>query len=477
MKIGIRFIVAAGIALAFSLPGTAQVRTPEEQPASTVLRNVRIVDVYSGTVSELQDLLIENGVITTIYGAGSGLKAAALIDCDGFYVVPALFDCHTHLAHLTNQSPDSLREAMNGFVRSGVLQVRDVGGPIDRLAELSRRTAEGELLGPEIFYSGPMLESSPLTWEKINEALPGFTVALDSEDDVDRVLPQLAAQGACMVKTFNRIDQALYRHLVEAAGRAGLKIVHDPGTPLFHWMPIDEALDLGVTCFEHAKAPWPVVLKDDLRARHDAATGSGANPAAQMAVMMEAVERGMEGVSLERLQALADRMVARDALLCPTLTVFHEMAAAASRQEERGQAGGAGDSLAPSGNAADSAAPFANPDAMRRRVMAAMEEISRQFVRELAARHVKMLVGQDGCRPGATLEEMELLRDCGVPDIEILRGATLYPAEWLGVADRLGSVSKGRVANLLVLKADPLDDIGNMKTILFVIRKGLVVAS
>ena len=78
MKIAIRFIVAAGIALAFSLPGTAQVRTPEEQPASTVLRNVRIVDVYSGTVSELQDYAGASQAVVSQQLAA--LKARGIVD-------------------------------------------------------------------------------------------------------------------------------------------------------------------------------------------------------------------------------------------------------------------------------------------------------------------------------------------------------------------------------------------------------------
>ena len=375
------------------------------------------------------------------------------IDCTGKFAVPGLFDCHTHLAHLTLQEGDSLREALSGFVAHGVLHVRDVGGPIGALAGLSRKTASGELPGPDIFYTGPMLESSPLTWEKVNEELPGFTVAIDTEADADSLLPELARQGACMIKTFNRIDASLYRHLVDIAHRCSLRVVHDPGTPLFHWMPMDAALDLGVTSFEHAKAPWPVVLEDDLRAKHDAVTGPNANPMGQMRVMSEAVERGVEALSPERIHDLAARMVAKDAYLCPTLHVFVDM----------------GDDDAESGSEDDGAQ---QRKAMMKKVMGAMDEVSRHLVSEFSAAGVKLLVGQDGCDPAATWEETRHLKECGVSEAEILKGATIYPARWLGVEDRFGSIAEGRTADIVILDADPLESIDNLRAVFLIVRRG-----
>ena len=106
---------------------------------------------------------------------------------------------------------------------------------------MSRSISAGELKGPEIFFTGPMLEKSPMHWAEFNEELPGFTVAIDSAGDVDRILQELVDNGAGMVKTFNRIDRNVYAHLVETARKHSLRIVHDPGMPLFHSIPMDWA--------------------------------------------------------------------------------------------------------------------------------------------------------------------------------------------------------------------------------------------
>lgn len=475
-------LLFAGIHLAYPGYAAPQARRelgPTEAAQRTLLRNVRLFDVATGEMTLPRDLLIEGDTISAILPAHSEEKATRQIECRGKYAIPGLFDSHTHLAQLTRQGEDSLKKALFYFAHYGVLHVRDAGGPIDVIREMSRKTATGEWQGPEIYYTGPMLESSPLTWAKFNEDLPGFTVAIDTEADVDSLLPALAAKGAHIIKTFNHIDPALYRHVVEVAHRCSLEIVHDPGTPLFHRVPMDLALDLGVTSIEHAKAPWPVVLKDELRAKQDAATGPGANPMSQMAVMSAVVEAGLGGIDSLRLRDLSAKMVAHDAYLCPTLHVFIEMAETA---KEKADSMGDADST----SAADSTDSDDSPVAAKKmppevralmlKVMGAMEEVSRYFVREMSAAGVKMLVGQDGIDPQATLAEMRHMQDCGVPRAEILRGATIYPARWLKVDDRLGSIEPGKLADLVVVSENPLTDIANMEKVLFVMQRGVLLA-
>jgi len=103
-----------------------------------------------------------------------------------------------------------------------------------------------------------------------------------------------------------------------------------------------------------------------------------------------------------------------------------------------------------------------------------MEEVSRYFTREAAARGVRILVGQDGVFPENTLAEMRHLRDCGVSAVEILRGATIYPAEFLAATDRYGAIAPGRVANILVVEQDPLAAIENIEGAFLVLQNGRI---
>ena len=171
--------------------------------------------------------------------------------------------------------------------------------------------------GPEIFYAGPMLEASPLTGGDERGPAGIHGGGRYAPGGRQRVA-DLARQGASMVKTFNKFDRDVYRHLVEAAAKCSLKVVHDPGEPLFNAIPIDVAIDLGVTSIEHAKAPWPVVLTDDLRREHDSLLVSG-DMQARMAFMARVADIDTASVSVERLHRLGEKMIERGAYLCPTL--------------------------------------------------------------------------------------------------------------------------------------------------------------
>ncbi|MGA2587516.1 MAG: amidohydrolase family protein [Candidatus Aminicenantales bacterium] len=451
-----------GVGCAIVVPGGGNAEAAAGTPR-ILLENVRVFDVSTGRMSEPQSILIMGTRISAVGHIQDPGKKVQRIDCAGKFAVPGLFDCHTHLIELTAKGDDGLKAGLAEFVSRGVTQVRDVGGPIDVLSRTSRRIAEGELTGPEIFYTGPMLEHTPLTWGHLNKQFPGFTVALDSNADVDSVLPELGRKGATIIKTFNNIDPGVYRHIVEVAKRCGLKIVHDPGAPLFHWIPMDQALDLGVTSIEHAKSPWPVVLKDPLKQEHDRLVGPGANQMAQMAFLMKAAGLGVASVSEDRLKKLAEKMNEKGAFLCATLQVLtsNSMEKEAIEETKRQMKV---DTLP---------APVLE---MIRKVVDGMKAVSRHFVREFAGYGVKMLVGQDGCDAAATFSEMRTLKEGGVRESEIIKGATIYPAQWLGVDDRLGSIAPGKQANILVVNGDPLSDIAQLEATFMVIRNGKPVS-
>src|SRR5262245_43708330 len=102
-----------------------------------------------------------------------------------------------------------------------------------------------------------MLEMSPLTWGQVNTTLPGFTVAVDTLTEVDRLLPELQHDGARLIKTFGNFDRDVFEHLVATAAKLSLPVVHDAGAPFFHAIPMDVAIACGVRSIEHGKAPWP----------------------------------------------------------------------------------------------------------------------------------------------------------------------------------------------------------------------------
>jgi hypothetical protein len=96
-------------------------------------------------------------------------------------------------------------------------------------------------------------------------------------------------------------------------------------------------------------------------------------------------------------------------------------------------------------------------------------------VRVLASRGVKMLVGQDGFEPDGALLEMDLLASVGMTPAEFLRGATIYPARWLGVDSMVGTLDPRKRADILILEANPLERITNIRSAWAVVHDGKLV--
>ena len=145
---------------------------------------------------------------------------------------------------------NELARILEEFIKKGITQVRDVGGPFNVLKKMKEDINSNKIKGPEIFYAGPMLEKSPLHWEKFNEKLPGFTVQINTKKDVDKIIIQLKENKASLIKTFNKFDKVIYQYLAEQSKEISIPITHDPGFPLFQFIPIDLAIDFGIKCFE-----------------------------------------------------------------------------------------------------------------------------------------------------------------------------------------------------------------------------------
>jgi len=103
-----------------------------------------------------------------------------------------------------------------------------------------------------------------------------------------------------------------------------------------------------------------------------------------------------------------------------------------------------------------------------------LDTMAAYFTRELIAHGVKIMVGVDNCLP-MTLDEMGYLKELGLSEIEILRGATIYPAKWLNVDNQYGSISASKKANILIMDENPITDIANISKTYLVLKDGLVV--
>lgn len=433
-----------------------------------LLKCARIVDTMLGEVREPLDLLIIDTQIQEIRKSiNQEYGGVQELNCHDKFILPGLFDCHTHLAALINQPDEVQKEifeeceidrqfqqgqldklVLPDFVGRGVTQIRDLGGPVNILKDLRETSSSGAGAGPDIFYAGPMLEMPPLRGQQMNERWPGWTVAVKSAQDAQDIAESLVKDGVACIKAFGKFEDEVLKSLVDQAGLSRLPVTCDPGPTFFHVITVEKGIDLGIRCFEHAKSLWYSTLKDELKKEHDGVKHE--SPEAQNAFVQKLLSMDVESILISKLSELADRIVESRTLICPTLNVFKFYSEKPEVYSDK------------------------EPEKFRP-IFAALFEVGCVIVSELAKRGVCLLVGQDGYIPRFTHNEMDLLSQSGVRAIEILRGATCYPARWLGVDDKYGSIAVGKKANLVILNENPLDDIRNIRSIFTVLRGGEIV--
>jgi Amidohydrolase family len=420
-----------------------------EPPSGLLVHDVHVFDVSRGTFSEPVGILIRDGRIHSVGPPETLGEPEERVDAQGAFALPGLWDSHVHLGYLSLAGDDSLGIELARFVRSGVLYVRDVGSPLSVIASIRDRVSSEEMIGPKIFFSGPLAERPPLFWGPSNEQLPGVTVPIESEAQVDELVASVAGAGGSHLKVFGKWDRDLFRRLLRLADEHALGVVVDPGMPVFQDIPVDTALALGVTSIEHAQAAWQTVLPQELKATHDS-LASTVDMEARSAFMRHVVGLGPDAVDLDELRALGDRWAAAGAFLTPTIKAVED-----TRSDPP---------------------PLSVPATQeeRLRFWGAYADAAVEITRTLAERGVLLLVGHDGMDPSGAVREMELLVEIGIPPEDVLRAATIHAAQWMHEEEELGSLSPDRRADFLLVEKDPLQDMSTLRAPLFVIQHGLV---
>jgi hypothetical protein len=419
-----------------------------EERSGLLISNVHIFDAATGTFSQPVGILIRDGRIHAVGSPRELVRPQEEIDGRGAFALPGLWDSHVHLDFVSLDGPDAVRKMLEGFVQAGVLYLRDVGGPLEGIAAIRDRVQAGEVVGPEIFFSGPLAERPPLFWAHYNEKLPGLTVPIESEADVDSLVASVARAGGSFVKAFGKWDLDLFKRLVRLARENGLEVVFDPGAQFFQAVPVDVALAAGVTSIEHSIFAWQSALTPALKAKHDAAA-SATDRTARVAFANEVIPLGVETLDPDVVRALGDRMAAAGAYFCPTLQVAEAWRVAHPAFPGPGPE---------------------NPD----RYWNGFADVATRTTQVLAERGVKLLIGQDGADPAGTIREMELLVRIGIPPADVLRAATLHPAQWLKREHEIGSLEVGRRADLVLVGADPLVDMTTLRSPVLVVQAGTV---
>ena len=445
--------------------------------ASNVLAldQLRLVDAERDRVAAPSCVRIEGRRITRIDKAGqkSCLDGARVVDLPGRYVMPGLIDMHAHLtlgpmeikrergrAAMQALPDDEIAEHNAArLIAFGVTTIRNPGGDLAAAARYKARLTAGELTGPESFNAGPVIH---------NADLPGLATAARNPEDMARVVSAQVEAGADWIKLYTGLSPALLKAGVEAAHR------HDrPAVAHLEAIAWPDALATGLDGIVHLMPLSPDLLTAQERTAWQATARGGTYSFFEWWEHFDP-----DGASADRIVTAFER---HRPVFDATLVAFH----AAFVQDQDNPY-------------TDDARRYAHPRLLAHwndwftfaigwqpedfeRARAVWPKVQRMAVR-LHATGARMTVGTDMSNPwiapGISLHrELQLLADAGVPANRLLLAATRNAADALGAGSQLGRVAPGYEADLLILEANPLEDIGHTRAIHAVVVDGTLLTA
>ena len=428
------------------------------------ITHVNVVDVERGRLAADQTVLVVGNRISRVAGASAIVVPAGsrVVDGTGKFLIPGLWDMHVH-AVLVGLG-DSFLPLL---VANGVTGVRDMFTATAAVAGWRKRISSGEAVGPRVGTFGSLVDGDPPIW-------PGSVVAKTPEDG-HRIVDSLKAAGVGFVKVYSRLLPETFAAIADRANALGIPFAgHVPAL-----VPPTTAARAKMRTVEHLQQ-----MLQGCSAREDEVLGALAAAVASSKRWDSAgvVSRGQAAVLVDsydaaRCERLAGELKRGGTWMVPTLTVLRSV----SHLDDSSLTADPRLKYIPTSMKSswspknDFRFKMLTPAdwAVRRRVYARQLEIARVFHRL----GVRFLAGTDLANPylypGFSLhDELALLVSVGFTPLEALRAATLEPARFLGATDSLGTVAVGKLADLVLLSADPLADIENVRRVDVVIADG-----
>ena len=383
-------------------------------------------------------------------------KRLRIVDARAKFLIPGLWDMHVHLTQAGESSAPL-------FLLHGVTSVRDCGSTFAVLQQWRSKIANGTLTGPRIKGAGAMLESR--AWLERNRKLDedaiahGFPpdlaeserrtmegrIGVKSPKEAREVVDILKAKGADFIKVRNAESPEILYALAAAAKMKGLPVAGH----VIAGVNLAKASDAGQKSIEHDEdyfdsKPTPVTPEQQRKlAAHFARNGTVLVPT----IVVQEYRLASDGQLQAALDHVSEHTAPVRRALSPELKTFWRLVQWDSKDDT----------------------PEDWPAKLRQ---------GKDFVRVMRKAGVKILPGTDLgtplLYPGASLlDELQIFVDeIGMSPREALRSATILPAEWFGIQGEMGTIAPGKLADLVLLDANPTEDIRNLRKISGVVANG-----
>ncbi len=443
------------------------VETLPQPPKSLVVTHISVVDVSTGETKPDMTVIISDGRIREIGSSTTARipEAAQVVEAGGKFLIPGLWDMHVHIFNqISRRPPNTWYFPL--FIANGVTSVREMWTKLENMPQVRewrRLQLDGSLIAPRIAAVGTLVDG-PAGVETTNlPALqPGPTAnSVSTPEEARQFVREVKAAGIDFAKTYSSLSREAYFAIADEAKKQAIPFAgHVP-----FLVDAAEASSAGQRSMEHLNQ----ILESSSSRSHELFQVPGREWSSKYDKLT------LDTFDEAKFKKLVTTLAQNHSWQVPTLVRNQVWAF-------RGETVIMSDSrlrYIPANEVATWKKQFPDlrPTDIEKAVRGRLWQKQLEVVRRMKDAGVPLMagtdLGADYIYPGFSLhDELTLFVEAGFTPLEALKAATRNPAEFLGLLDSMGTVEKGKIADLVLLNANPLEDIRNTQKIEAVVVNG-----
>jgi imidazolonepropionase-like amidohydrolase len=353
-----------------------------------------------------------------------------ILDLTGKYVIPGLFDMHAHVAGVRKNSYNQnfSENALEMLLDYGVTTIRSPAGPTNQSIALKHNVSEGNIEGPEIFTAGRLLNGPQI-------AIPFVEKQISTEEQAREEVRYQVAAGVDYVKLYVGLPPNLVKAAIDEAHSQGIGVIGH-----LYMTTWTDAANLGIDALAHGVPVNPFLLPSGDKREQFFENNGG--PFDHF-LWLDLVD-----LNSTEIEEMVNALVENDIPVDPTLSIYEAMLKGDAHDDH-----------------------FYDPQNQLRWAKVL------KLTKIMYDNGVQILSGSDipnfGLIPGASLHnELELLVEAGIKPLEVIEIATNNGATALGIDERVGTIQPEKQADMIVLSANPVENISHSKEIEAVLVDG-----
>ena len=441
---------------------------------SYIIKNISIIDPIDGLQSTKSLVITDNTISMILDNDNELIDNNNIIDASGKYLIPGLWDAHIHFSFDTDLAP-----FMPGlFLAHGVTSVRDTGGPIDLVVKMKDLSLNDPINNTNVYIAGPLIDGTPNVYNNSSPSFPLLSIENTDIIDIESNVQEIVAKEVDLLKAYEMLTENQFLALMRIAKKNNLNVTgHIPLS-----MTLFSAIDSGLNGIEHLRnfALSIASNSDELfRERLQLLKNPDDLPGSDLRSLIHSKQRmrALDSIDYNKFEEAAILLASRNVWQTPTLFLYRNSSQKIFKD--------------PSFIKELNKLPTQIKEKWIKEISDTDTIVDKNSLRysnwleeasgKLHKKNVPFMAGTDTpigyLIPGRSLHiELEVMVENGFSNLEAIRAATLNPATFFGLENKVGRIKNGYKADLVILNSNPLENIRNTQDISMVIKNGYLLS-